>query len=101
MAERLVIRGGRVIDSAQGVDRKADVLIRDGRVEDELPSAHYEVRGRPKVVRYWLLRHSGGQFLPNDEVDDVRWLSPVDAVSLLSYEHDRLLLTEVPADPIL
>ena len=31
--KRLAILGARVIDPAQGIDRKADVLIRDGRVE--------------------------------------------------------------------
>ena len=31
---RLVVRGGRVIDPAQGIDREADVLVKDGRVEE-------------------------------------------------------------------
>jgi dihydroorotase len=29
----LLIRGGRVVDPAQGIDRVADVLVRDGRIE--------------------------------------------------------------------
>lgn len=32
MSERLVIRGGRVIDPANGIDGRADVLIEDGRI---------------------------------------------------------------------
>ena len=31
-------------------------------------------------------------FAPNDEVDEVRWLKPDDAIELLSYERDRQLL---------
>ena len=36
-----------------------------------------------------------GEFVPNDEVDEVRWLPPADAAELLTYEHDRELLREV------
>ncbi len=31
-------------------------------------------------------------FEPNDEVDELRWMTPGDAVGLLSYEHDKSLL---------
>jgi hypothetical protein len=37
-----------------------------------------------------------GAFVPNDEVDDVRWCNVADAVEHLSYAHDRKLLTEAP-----
>ena len=67
-----------------------------GEVGPELTSANYEVNGRPKVVRYWLLLLTGGEFEPNEEVDEVRWVSPAEADALLGYEHDRLLLTELP-----
>jgi 8-oxo-dGTP diphosphatase len=66
-----------------------------GEVGPELPSARYEVRGRPKVVRYWVLRQTGGYFEPNAEVDLVRWVDPGEAASLLSYDHDRTLLSAV------
>lgn len=32
MSERIIIRGGRVIDPAAGLDRQADMLIEDGRI---------------------------------------------------------------------
>ena len=70
-----------------------------GEVGPELPPVRYRVDGRDKVVRYWLLLHTGGKFEPNDEVDDVRWLPPADAASILSYEHDRQLLAELPGAP--
>jgi 8-oxo-dGTP diphosphatase len=55
-----------------------------------LPSTEYSVRGRPKVVRYWLMDVvEDPGFEPNDEVDELRWLSPEDALSLLTYDRDR------------
>jgi len=61
------------------------------RLGDELPATEYRVpRGR-KVVRYWRMRPESGEFSPNEEVDEVRWLSPDEALELLSYDHDREL----------
>jgi 8-oxo-dGTP diphosphatase len=60
------------------------------RLVRELPSVEYSVRERPKLVRYWLMAvESDPGFAPNDEVDVVRWLSPADAVELLSYDRDK------------
>jgi 8-oxo-dGTP diphosphatase len=49
-------------------------------------------RGRPKTVRYWLMRPLRGSFVPSEEVDELRWLRLDRAEALLSYEHDRWLL---------
>ena len=60
---------------------------------EELPHVEYEDRkGREKVVRYWLMDVEGGEFAPNDEVDEMRWLSPADAADLLTYPRDRELV---------
>ena len=64
------------------------------RLRRELPSVEYEVRGRPKLVRYWLMEvESDPGFEPNDEVDELRWLDPGDAAELLTYDHDKTLLS--------
>ena len=56
----------------------------------ELPAVEYEVRGRPKLVRYWLMEvEAETAFVPNDEVDELRWLEPPEALALLSYDRDR------------
>jgi 8-oxo-(d)GTP phosphatase len=47
---------------------------------------------RPKVVRYWLMYPAGGTFLPNAEVDVLRWLTPDEALDALTYDHDRQVL---------
>lgn len=60
---------------------------------DELDEVTYEDRfGRPKRVRYWSMQVTGGAFEPNDEVDDVRWVTVEEARDLLSYTHDAALL---------
>ena len=56
------------------------------RTGDELPEARYADRkGRPKRVRYWSMEPIDGEFVPNDEVDEVRWLSLDEADEVLSY----------------
>ncbi len=56
----------------------------------ELPPVTYADRhGRAKVVRYWAMEPVGGQFSPNHEVDEVRWVTPAGAGALLSYARDR------------
>jgi 8-oxo-dGTP diphosphatase len=68
------------------------------RLGDELPPTSYrDNKGRAKVVRYWLMEPIDGEFVPSDEVDEVRWLSRAEAEELLSYAHDRVLLREVHA----
>jgi 8-oxo-dGTP pyrophosphatase MutT (NUDIX family) len=63
------------------------------RLVRELPSAEYEVRGRPKLVRYWLMEPDEDLgFVPGSEVDEVRWLPAEEALSLLSYDRDRDVL---------
>ena len=59
----------------------------------ELPFVYYEVRGRPKVVRYWLMEvQSDEGFVANDEVDEIRWVEPAEALALLTYDRDRDVL---------
>lgn len=65
--------------------------------EELEPVSYVDQKGRPKVVRYWLMEVVGGEFQANDEVDELRWLAPGDAVELLSYPHDRELVEGVDA----
>ena len=63
------------------------------RLGRELPPVSYrDQKGREKVVRYWLMEPEDGEFEPNDEVDELRWLIPSAAAELLSYPHDRELV---------
>ena len=52
-------------------------------------------RGRPKEVRYWLMRPESGALQARLEVDDARWATPAEAIAKLTYEHDRELVARV------
>ncbi|HEX2128448.1 MAG TPA: NUDIX hydrolase [Solirubrobacterales bacterium] len=57
------------------------------------PVRYHDRKGRDKLVRWWLMEAVGGEFAPNDEVDELRWVGPDEAGSLLTYDHDRRLVT--------
>ncbi|VEG53490.1 NUDIX hydrolase [Mycolicibacterium aurum] len=66
-----------------------------------LPTVTYSVDDSKKQVRYWAARCVGGQFGANDEVDDLKWLPPAEAMSELVYPHDRKIVRRFlkhPAD---
>ena len=67
------------------------------RLGDELAEVAYEDReGRPKRVRYWSMEVISGSFEPNDEVQEIRWLSVPDATDRLTHPHDAALLASAP-----
>jgi 8-oxo-(d)GTP phosphatase len=57
-----------------------------------LGQTRYLVPGGEKVVHYWAARHSGGEFRPGNEVDELRWVSLPKAPELLSHTRDQVLL---------
>ncbi len=65
-----------------------------GELGPELePTTYIDHRGRAKIVRYWTMDvEEVPEFVPNDEVDEVRWVTPAEARALLSYERDRSLV---------
>jgi 8-oxo-dGTP diphosphatase len=66
-----------------------------------LGRTRYRVGSERKVVEYFAARFRSGSFEPSDEVDEMRWLPLSAAADLLSYDHDRTVLsafTSLPAD---
>jgi len=62
----------------------------------ELEPARYRDRkGRDKLVRWWAMTPVAGEFEPNDEVDELRWLDPAAALELLDYAHDHELVRSI------
>jgi len=53
----MVIRGGRVIDPANNFDELADVSVRDGRIEDILPSGTSSPEGEDVIdaTGFWVM----------------------------------------------
>lgn len=88
-----------------GDERDEDTALREVEEETGLrcrlgapvgETRYQDSRGRDKVVRYWLMEppdpDSTSPFVPNREVDEVRWLERDEADRLLTYPHDRELL---------
>ena len=67
-----------------------------------LTSVSYRVETQGiKRVQYWAARIVDGEFAPNDEVDELKWLPVSAAIKQLQYAHDRKVLrrfAKLPAD---
>jgi 8-oxo-dGTP diphosphatase len=76
------------------VEEETGYRCRLGRPIGE--ASYRDNKDRAKLVRYFEMRpEEGGEFTPNDEVDELRWV-PVDDVSeLLSYDFDRELVAKL------
>jgi 8-oxo-dGTP diphosphatase len=61
-------------------------------VRELTPARYRDRKGRAKLVRWWLMRPLGGEFIAGDEVDELRWVALGAAGELLDYEHDRELV---------
>ncbi len=89
----------------------------EGAVREVLEETGYRVRiGRPlgetryikgvagvdrlKVVHWWAMRADTGAFAPNDEIDDLRWLSLDGAAALVTRDSDRVVLERFAHGPM-
>ena len=64
-----------------------------------LSAMEYEKDERPKRVDYWTATGDGGEFRPNEEIDEIAWLPLREAEIRLTYPHDADLLREFAAGP--
>jgi len=90
-----------LVTAVREVDEETGLQVRVGRRSVQTRYAH---RHGPKRVDYWVMQAVGGEFAPNDEVDELRWLPVPDAVALVTHDHDRAVLedlarTDVPRMP--
>jgi 8-oxo-dGTP pyrophosphatase MutT (NUDIX family) len=71
-----------------------------GEIERDLGTVTYQVvrdgAMLPKIVRYFLMRSTGGSFRPGGEVDELRWAERAEAMNLVSYDRDREVLSRWP-----
>ena len=68
--------------------------------EELSPVRYRDRKDRRKIVRYWRMKPKDKKadlddFEPNEEVDEIRWLSPKKAQKVLDYSHDRRLVDEM------
>ncbi|QCB50797.1 NUDIX hydrolase [Rhodococcus sp. PAMC28707] len=80
-----------VVAAVREVEEETGFAARFGRY---LSKVTYPVPGhrRMKKVDYWAAEAYDGKFEPNDEVDELRWVSPTEASEELSYPMDRKIL---------
>jgi 8-oxo-(d)GTP phosphatase len=64
-----------------------------------LAAVSYPVDQGIKKVRYWAARGIGGEFSPNAEVDEIKWLPVTEAMKQLAYPHDRKVLRRFAKQP--
>jgi 8-oxo-(d)GTP phosphatase len=64
-----------------------------------LAAVSYPVEQGLKKVRYWAARTVGGEFVPNAEVDELKWLPVAEAMRELGYPHDRKVLRRFAKQP--
>ena len=84
------------VTAAREVLEETGYVVRLGR---RLIGVSYPVEQGVKKVLYWAGRAVDGEFVPNDEVDQLLWL-PVDgAMKRLGYPHDRKVLRRFAKQP--
>ncbi|HVQ17597.1 MAG TPA: NUDIX hydrolase [Actinomycetes bacterium] len=65
-----------------------------------LPKREYLFEGTPKVVHYWRAEVVDDRgFVPGREIDEIRWLSPDEAMSKITHPLDAELITKA-TDPL-
>ncbi len=69
-------------------------------VSRRLATVRYSLSdGGRKKVTYWAMLHLNGDFVPNEEVDDIEWLPPAKARKRVDYDADRGVLRDFAAVP--
>lgn len=48
-------------------------------------------KGKPKIVAYYLMMAAPGEFIPNEEVDELVWLPLEEVATHLTWDRDREL----------
>lgn len=89
-----------IVAAVREIEEETGFRARLGR---HLGKITYPVPGHRKLKRvdYWAARAVGGEFVPNNEVDELRWENPETAFDHLSYPMDRTVLRRfltLPAD---
>ncbi len=77
------------------VDEETGLRCEAGRLVGT--TSYTDRHGRPKTVRFFELTVLHGEFAANNEVDELRWLAPVDAMALLTYAPERELVGRLDA----
>jgi 8-oxo-dGTP pyrophosphatase MutT (NUDIX family) len=72
------------------VEEETGLQCRLGRALGD--TSYNDRKGRRKLVRYFEMAPEDGDFEPNEEVDELRWVGLAEARGLLDYDFDRELV---------
>jgi 8-oxo-dGTP diphosphatase len=67
----------------------------DARILGFAGAIAYEVKGRPKIVRYWHMIAQGEPSELENEVDELVWMTVKEAIARVQYPLEKALLEEV------
>lgn len=89
-----------VVAALREVEEETGIRVQLGR---HVTRVAYEIPGhrKRKRVDYWAAEARSGVFVPNEEVDELRWLPPDEVPAALSYPVDLKVtrrFLKVPAD---
>lgn len=71
----------------------------DARITGVAGSVSYDVKGTPKTVRFFTMEMLAEcLFVPSEEVREVVWLPPAEALKKLDYKGERDLLSTLGAN---
>jgi len=83
---------GETHEQAAMREVREETGLRCDRGVELIESRYDDAKGRPKVVRYWMMTVRSGSFTHNDEVDEIRWQALGRAAKTLSYRRDLPVL---------
>ncbi len=98
---KLLVQGGQTEPTVVAAHR--EVVEETGlevAVQNRIGRVHYRIGPASKTVTYWAMRHQGGSFVANDEADLMRWVTPDNALGLLSFPADRGVVNQFTARPV-
>ncbi|HEY8730091.1 MAG TPA: NUDIX hydrolase [Acidothermaceae bacterium] len=84
-----------VVAAVREVEEETGYKGRPGRSLGEI---HYLKDGIPKRVSYWAIEAVSGEFGANDEVDDIKWLPPAEALLQLQPDRDQPIVEAFVSD---
>lgn len=90
--------GEELLDAA--VREVCEEMGADVEVSRRVGRVRYPVEDGRKSVTFWAMRCVRDDFVPQDEVDAVRWLPSSLARSTLTYDTDRHVLTDFLSTPV-
>jgi 8-oxo-dGTP diphosphatase len=98
---KLLVQAGRMEPTIVAAQR--EVLEETGldvAVQQRIGRVRYPVGPANKTVTYWAMRHVGGSFVANAEADLLRWVTPDNALGLLTFKADRGVVDQFTARPV-